>query len=81
MDLTKLKKLASVCRKAGILHYKDSEFEFTLAQDFTPTSKRPRANLAAASLPSDFVEDAPPEDLLFWSSQSPMPDQAQDEVA
>ncbi len=73
MDLQKLKQIAQLCRKFGIKHYKDADFEFTLS-DLEPKTKRRFSrklsdkqlpNLPDAEIPGDFPSD---ESLLFWSS-------------
>lgn len=70
-DLKKLKKLADLCRKAGILHYKCADFEFTLSEappvlrEKTGVRK-PEPSLAPDKL--DMKDTLTDEELLFWSS-------------
>jgi hypothetical protein len=78
-DLKSLKKLADACRKAGITHFKNSEFEFTLSPD-APTSsyKKKQEELKTYSDPnSKAIDDAfnsdtlTDEQLLMWSAIDP----------
>lgn len=75
-DLKSLKKLAEVCRKAGISHYKGPDFEFTLTPE-APVSeyKRKREELKNSSDPNaQAVEQVlngdtlSEEQLLMWSA-------------
>ncbi len=68
-DLKKLKRLAATCRKAGISHFKSTEFEFTLTEE-APVSPRSAKSLPnAVSVQGDVESEEPDEiDLLFWSS-------------
>ena len=75
MDVKQLKKLADACRKAGIKHFKNAEFEFTLSDDTAPISNYKRKKVAEAPSTADspankpFVTDSLTEDeLLFWST-------------
>lgn len=73
-DLKALKKLADLCRKAGIKHYKSDKFEFTLSEDVPVSNyKRQKAISKPTSTPdSPFVSDTLSEqELLFWSVGSP----------
>lgn len=65
-----MKKLARICREAGIKHYKTSEFEFTLSDDMTTPVIRTKAEkLTAAELSAPIEsDDLSQEALLFWSS-------------
>lgn len=78
MDLPnpkELKKLADMCRKAGIKHFKSDKFEFTLT-DEVPLSqyklnkaKTVQTPAGSAYDPATFQSDALAEDeLLFWST-------------
>lgn len=72
-------KLAKMCRKAGIKHYKGPDFEFTLA-DNLPT---PELTKKAAKVAKDAGEDKiegkqyTPEEMLFWSVTDPEGEQSQ----
>lgn len=69
MKPSELKKLARICREAGIKHYKTAEFEFTLSDDMPTqvirTKQEPlsKAELDKAIESDDITEDA----MLFWS--------------
>jgi hypothetical protein len=72
MDLKLLKKLADTCRKAGIKHYKDKDFEFTLTEDApVSTYKKKLSNHSPILtqsdqlIPSDSLSE---EELLMWSA-------------
>ena len=70
IDYKAIKKLADVCRKSGIKHYKDANFEFTLADDLPETKKEARKNWdlsgkADESINNDALSEA---ELLFWST-------------
>lgn len=70
-----LKKLAEICRKAGIKSFKNAELEFTLSEE-APISnykKRLKNNSPAIDTSSNSdtsveVEDLTEDQLLFWSS-------------
>ena len=67
VDLKKLKKLADMCRKAGITHFKNADFEFTLS-DATPiksTRRRGSSTVKQDDVESDSLSK---EELLFWST-------------
>lgn len=68
MDFKKLKKLAEFCRKNGIQHFKDAEFEFTLSNSApAATAKKSRKDLASIQesiIPNDSLSE---EAILFWS--------------
>jgi hypothetical protein len=70
MKPSELKKLAKVCREAGIKNYKTSEFEFTLSDDMptyvvkTKTERLSDVELAKPIESDDLSQEA----LLFWSS-------------
>lgn len=72
--LKSLKRLADTCRKAGILHFKNEQFEFTLTEE-APVSAYKQAKSAqqgSPSTPSNFESDSlSEEELLFWSSGTP----------
>lgn len=60
-----LKKLADTCRKAGIKHFKSTEFEFTLTDDMpVKPGKRPSTPIDNKPFQSDSLTE---EELLFWS--------------
>lgn len=72
--LKDLKKLANFCRKAGIQHFKTSEFEFTLNEDVPETVRFQKASKIGpvkgdVSTP-DFKSDLSltEEQLWMWSS-------------
>ena len=71
IDPKTLKKLAATCRKAGISHYKCSEFEFTLT-DSAPASPKVTTKRQSVSTLVDDTADSSEElsvdDLLFWSA-------------
>ena len=74
IDFKALKKLAEVCRKAGIQHFKNADMEFTLT-DSIPEKLPRKAHKAAQSSESGssavISEDSglSPEEMLFWSVQ------------
>ena len=73
MTPKELKKLADMCRKAGIKHYKQGDIEFTLTEDAPVKSKKTvsQSNQSASNVQNEngtFESDSPSEeDLLFWS--------------
>jgi hypothetical protein len=71
MDYDTLKKLADICRKAGIKHFKNSELEFTLT-DEAPVSKykRKQAELSSGPVIDNTFESESLTDeaLLLWST-------------
>ena len=69
MDYKQLKKLADICRKAGIKHFKNSEIEFTL-NDYIPVDTKSKKSIASgpvidASFKAEGLSD---EALLFYSA-------------
>lgn len=69
MDTKSLKKLADICRKAGITHFKGDGFEFTLGD--LPEKKTQKSQLFESpteQIESEGFEDLSEEDRLFWSS-------------
>lgn len=75
MNTKELKKLADACRKAGIKHFKNADFEFTLSED-GPISNYKKRSLAksqiqepGSQITNSIASDTLTEDaLLFWSS-------------
>lgn len=75
IDTKSLEKLAKMCRKAGIKHFKSSEFEFTLTEE-TPNLK-PNKKIQGeikASIQGDVRSDEQLSDeaLMFYSSFDPL---------
>lgn len=75
MDLKELKRLAAACRKAGILHFKSEQYEFTLTEEapkspykVTKESKKAPNTVSNQSFESDSLTN---EELLFWSVGTP----------
>ena len=74
IDYKAIKKLADVCRKAGIKHYKSADFEFTLT-DEAPVSLG-KASAKQAELSSDpgsllTGSGLSEQELLYWSAGIP----------
>lgn len=78
MNLKELAKLAKICRKLGISHYKSADFEFSLDRD-VPSKRVRKAKVNKTDLqqtleamsdeiPGDMPSD---ESLLFWSVGNP----------
>ncbi len=70
VNFKELKKLAAACRKAGIKSYKDSNFEFTLADHLPSVTRRSKKasrmpTAATGPFETDSLTD---EQLLMWSS-------------
>lgn len=70
MNIKELNRLAKACRKVGITHFKNAEFEFTLGDEPAPV---PASKIGAASETSSvevkFTTDTPTEEeLMFWSA-------------
>jgi len=86
-DLKALKKLADMCRKAGIKSFKCESFEFTLIED-APVSSYKANKVAKTQAQSTydaqaakFESDSPTEsELLFWSSADLSQNQAQSDA-
>lgn len=80
-DPKALKKLADACRKAGITHFKNAEFEFTLSPDGPVSNyKKRKAKVQESSIidenfQSDQLTD---EQLLMWSALDPSEMTSQD---
>lgn len=71
MKLSELKKLARVCREAGIKHFKNADFEFTLTDEepVIRESRSAKAPLSQAELDKPIESDDLSEDqMLFWST-------------
>lgn len=70
MKPTELKKLARVCREAGIKHFKNADFEFTLTDDMPAAVIRTKQEpLSKAELDKEIEsDDMSQEALLFWST-------------
>lgn len=73
-DLSLIKKLAAVCRKAGISSFEGYGVKLELSADATPTtsaaksSKTKKKTVTLATPDGDIETDAPTEDeLLYWS--------------
>lgn len=78
-DPKALKKLADTCRKAGIIHFKSPEFEFTLDPDYQlkVDSKKPTVNHGITDqVESDSLS---PEELMLWSAPNYGEEIAKDE--
>ncbi len=79
MDHKALKKLADACRKAGIKHFKNSEFEFTLSEEGPISNYKQRSIKRALSAPIDQSNDQSiatgdtltEDQLLFFSVMEP----------
>lgn len=77
IDTKSLKKLADICRKAGIKSFKSAEFEFTLT-DEKPASnyKKLKEKVSKRSISSSLDVETDPElsaeQLLFYSSMDPL---------
>ena len=70
INAKELKKLAATCRKAGISHFKSSEFEFTLT-DSLPSPRSTKKQDKFVETAPEFSTDSLTEDaLLFWSAGS-----------
>lgn len=74
-DFKSIRKLADICRKAGIKSFKNADFEFTLTDD-APISnyKRRKSTIQTDTttkpVDSTFKSDSiSNEALLFWSTQ------------
>jgi hypothetical protein len=68
---SELLKLAKACRKAGIVHFKSPEYEFTLGDEPVrkPTKTITQKQLIATSNQGEIETDSLSEDqILFWSS-------------
>lgn len=76
VNLKELKKLADTCRKAGITHFKNEHYEFTLTDEVPVTYYKKNKEAKAAPAPdtnTKFETDSLTEDeLLFWSTSSPI---------
>lgn len=76
-DAKALKKLAKICREAGIKHYKCVDFEFTLTDEL-PEPRLSAKVIEAAAAASNSSGDGPafrsdsltPSELLFWSTRN-----------
>lgn len=79
-NLNDLKRLTALCRKQGIVsfkYYQDGSYEFTLNSDYKPPSKKaekkqeviPNTDEFSAVEGESLMSD---EQLLFWSSDSPL---------
>lgn len=63
-----LKKLADTCRKSGIKHFKNAEFEFTLTDDAPIYRSRSKNKTSEVEPNSVFqTETLSEEELLFYS--------------
>lgn len=75
-DFKALKKLADICRKAGIKHYKCDQFEFTLSDEGPISNYKKRSTkelVRELSNNSNQIssEDLTEEQLLLWSAPNP----------
>lgn len=70
MKPSELKKLARICREAGIKHYKTAEFEFTLSDDEPAGHTKVKSiPLTKAELDKEIESDDLSQDaMLFWST-------------
>jgi len=73
LDTKSLKKLADVCRKAGIKSFKNGQFEFTLT-DSIPESNYKKAKKAAVSISDSPIDDdsLTQDQILFYSALDPL---------
>ena len=71
-DPKELKKLADACRKAGILHFKNADVEFTLAPEVPKSNYKKKQEFNETNvIDNDFRTDSlTDEQLLLWSSES-----------
>lgn len=73
IDMKSLKKIADTCRKVGIKHFKNADFEFTLTDDLPEpalktSDKRILNETEALALPEVQTDGPTEEELLFWST-------------
>lgn len=77
MSPKELKKLADMCRKAGIKHFKNDQVEFTLADEVPESTYKKAKKTEQNQAPAvpDYETDAlSREELLLWSVSDPMDD-------
>ncbi len=77
VDMKSLKKLADLCRKIGITHFKNEMFEFTLSDVKPATSQLHKKankinNTVSNNLDVITDEALSDEQLLFYSSMDPL---------
>lgn len=61
-------KLANACRKAGIKHYKNGDFEFTLSDVLPQRQVNKSKNISQSSQLDEFTTDSLTEEqMLMWS--------------
>lgn len=71
-DTKALKKLADMCRKAGIKHYKCADFEFELSDSVPELKTSKRKPSLTDSIDNPFQSDSLTEQqMLFYSVASP----------
>lgn len=83
IDYKAIKKLADVCRKAGIKHYKSADFEFTLTDEAPQTvSKAVARQGELSSDPGSLLTGSglSEQEMLFWSVGQ-ISDEAQESVS
>lgn len=66
-DPKSLKKLAAICRKAGIKTFKSGDFEFTLTDDLPRSDKKTKKSEALPATAEVETDEPSHEQLLFWS--------------
>lgn len=73
-------KLAKACRKAGIVHFKSPECEFTLDPEVvSKVSKELKHSVQSTKIETDSLTE---EEMLFWSvgqADSAVKDRSSDE--
>lgn len=68
MTPKELIKLAAACRKAGVKHFKNAEFEFTLTDD-APVSTYKKKQAITSAPDANFESDELSGDaLMYWSA-------------
>lgn len=68
LSAKELVKLANACRKAGIKHYKNGDFEFTLSDDLPQRQTYKTKNQTQSSQIDEFTTDSlTDEQMLMWS--------------
>lgn len=73
LDYKALKKIADACRKAGITHFKNADFEFTLSPDGPVSNYKKKQNKETFSSNNDILstDSLTDEQLLMWSALDP----------
>lgn len=68
-----IKKLAAMCRRLGIKHFKGDGFEFTLTDEAPPAPVKAGAKPPHEAPTDPKSEDLTEEELLFWSVEGGQP--------